>query len=492
MKALKKLAPLSPYLLVFLIFFLPAIDTDLGWHLRYGEHFLNTGKILRENTLTYFLSTYEWSHSYTLYQIFTTLIYRSGSLISLAIAYGFLGVTLFYLFNKINKLSPNFSLVLFLLFTIFSWNVFSLGWRAQVFTILFILIEFWILQKSEKSQKWLFLLATLFVIWANTHGGFILGVLVLCFKTLDLSRGVISVPPRRWNSTYTLGFCTLLSTAATFINPYGLNIWQETLKHSQYPLHTLIAEWVKPSLVISVYGVVIVVTLLAFIWVRKAKEKSFYTLILLLGLFLLFEAKRNTAIFSLFAILTALRIFKNEIVKLESNKTMNTLRLQLFSHLTIVSSVIVFAIIRIPHTISISTNWESYCGAARFCGAGSYCTKGLVKYPCKSVNFIRANPVSGKNMYSAYEWGGFLEWQLPQYKPFVDGRMPTWSDLSPYTEYLEIIQAQPGWDKKLEDYKTDWLLIGNGTFLDIELKSNPRVEWKELYRDEVSVVYTKI
>ena len=40
------------------IFFIAPIDSDLGWHLRYGDYFLKNGKFLKENILTYFLSGY--------------------------------------------------------------------------------------------------------------------------------------------------------------------------------------------------------------------------------------------------------------------------------------------------------------------------------------------------------------------------------------------------------------------------------------------------
>ncbi len=100
-------------------------------------------------------------------------------------------------------------------------------------------------------------------------------------------------------------------------------------------------------------------------------------------------------------------------------------------------------------------------------------------------------------MYNTYEWGGFLVWQVPEMKMFVDGRMPAWigeGGKSPYTSYLEIIQAQPGWNEYLLDMETKYLLIAPGTFLDLELDEGGAVKWgwKEEYRDKGAVVYGKI
>ncbi|PIU69144.1 hypothetical protein COS81_01205 [candidate division WWE3 bacterium CG06_land_8_20_14_3_00_42_16] len=100
------------------------------------------------------------------------------------------------------------------------------------------------------------------------------------------------------------------------------------------------------------------------------------------------------------------------------------------------------------------------------------------------------------NIFNRYEWGGFLIWQLPQDKVFVDGRMPAWptsSGKSPYTIFLEILQTQPGWNESLKEYGIDWILINPGTFMDLLLKDDPpKYGWEEKYRDEISVVYRRV
>jgi len=95
-----------------------------------------------------------------------------------------------------------------------------------------------------------------------------------------------------------------------------------------------------------------------------------------------------------------------------------------------------------------------------------------------------------------YEWGGFLIWQKPNIKVFVDGRMPAWKDengKSPYQVFLEIIQTQPGWNEKLNKWKTNYLLIGNGSFLDLLLqKESKKYGWEEKYRDSIAVIYKNL
>ena len=40
--------------------------------------------------------------------------------------------------------------------------------------------------------------------------------------------------------------------------------------------------------------------------------------------------------------------------------------------------------------------------------------------------------------------------------------------------FLDIIQTKPGWNEKLNKWKTDYLLIINGTFLDLLLQKEAK------------------
>jgi len=95
---------------------------------------------------------------------------------------------------------------------------------------------------------------------------------------------------------------------------------------------------------------------------------------------------------------------------------------------------------------------------------GTYCQNSEVQLPCRAIEKMKDKT---GNVFNTYEWGGFLIWQLPNTKVFADGRMPAWQDEQgryPYAVFLNIIQAQPGWDEELKKYGTDYLLIRNGTF----------------------------
>lgn len=464
-----KTALLLELLIVFLIFFLPPLDTDLGWHLRYGDYFLQTGSFLKDNILTYLLPDYEWANSYTLYQILTALIYKFGGFLALSFAYGLLGVSTFWIFNKTFPRTNKFNFILFLGIIFLGWKVFGLGWRAQIFSFTFLVLFFYLLRKAERNWKVLHVLPPLFALWANFHGAFVLGLAVLALVTTQ------SFGSRKFNLGFKFLGILFASSLTALVNPYGLGVYREALHHAQYPLGGLIVEWL-PASSGEVLLIIFVSLALAYVALVKSRKKMLFLGTVVLFAILAIQARRNLPYFGLAGAWIILSSFENELAKLEEN-----LKFSKLFNVGIIGGVVLLFVWFLPKTLEIDTDWKVYCNAV------------FTTLPCRAQEYILAYPPEGKNVFTAYEWGGFLEWRLPQYKYFTDGRMPAWSSPEgkrPYTLYLDIIQAKPDYDEKLKSYGANWLLIGAGSFLDIELQKGS-VEWKEKYRDTNAVVYTK-
>ena len=82
-------------------------------------------------------------------------------------------------------------------------------------------------------------------------------------------------------------------------------------------------------------------------------------------------------------------------------------------------------------------------------------------------------------------------WQRPPKLSFGDAGGPTSEGKSPYTIFLEILQARPGYQETLDRYGIEWLLFLPNTFLDLELRDKEDSVWREVYRDEVAVIYVR-
>jgi hypothetical protein len=468
---LKKLSlfGLCAYFFVFILFFLAPIDTDLGWHLRYGANFFHSGSFLKTNTLTYFLPGYFWPNSYSLYQIIIYFLYKNFGLLSLTFFSSLFGAACFYFLNKIYPMQKYTNFLGFLAVSLFGWNTLYAGVRAQEFTFLFLIVTFFALKSAKR--KYLYLLPLVFVFWVNLHGGFILGLLLIFLHLLDLI-----FTQRRKELTQIallLGFCFL----GSLINPYGLSIYKEVLRHFNSNLGNLIAEWVSPNVYFKTAVVALSLSGVFYLTFDKAKQKFFWSLLIVSFAYLAFIARRNLDIFALFVFLFVCEQFPQFFKKLEAKTN--------YANITILLLIAGFILV-LPRTFQnyqIANDWTFYC------------QKGMLPLPCKAVEYIKQNMPDGQNVFSSYEWGGFLEWQLPTYKFFVDGRTPAWptpEGKSPYTIYLEIIQARDGYQEALDKYHTDWLLVPADTFLDIKLyEAKGGTLWHEIYRDQISAIYIK-
>lgn len=270
-----------------------------------------------------------------------------------------------------------------------------------------------------------------------------------------------------------------MSFVSTCINPFYWRVYLELLRHIQTPLNTMIAEWAAPH---PYHQIGIMIAILSIGITHFFTKVRITPMTILTGIFglLSLSARHNQPLFyfSFILWLNDINIVHTYIYRFIKESAQKILLVYFYLFLLILSIPRITSTIL---TIFINTSIDEYCSLP------------IPKYPCKAITHI---PAEAKNVYAAYEWGGFMIWKKPDVKVFVDGRMSAWKDsethMYPYQTYLYIIQAQKGWNEILAKYNTDTLLIMQGTFLDLELQKNARLwGWKELYRDDVGVVYTK-
>jgi len=278
----------------------------------------------------------------------------------------------------------------------------------------------------------------------------------------------------------------------------------------------MIAEWVAPSMEQKIFILISSTLAIILILISKNEDNTeaeenknqscrtlprpyksatlanqFFPLILLfLFAILSLKARRNLPFFYTIFFYVTLPALKAKIdyLKFVHDRDKNLKNDFILSTLLSIF-IISFTLPGIAEIISFNTSWSNYC------------QNSLLPLPCRALEKTNLKKLSG-HLFTAYEWGGFLIWQAPKLKVFVDGRMSAWqsekepypgSGKYPYQVYLYVIQARPGWNEILKKYKTDYLLIGNGTFLDLELQKNAKIHgWQESYRDQAAVFYKKV
>jgi hypothetical protein len=139
------------FISVFFLYLLSPADTDLGWHLRYGKQIFEEGQVYKENQIGFYLADYQWTQSYSLYQLLVFIIHKLFGLWGLVFSNGIVLALIFYLTCK----QKGWKMIGSALFVFFGLTaVTKLGIRSQLFTILGISF---LLRQLTSNKKILFI-----------------------------------------------------------------------------------------------------------------------------------------------------------------------------------------------------------------------------------------------------------------------------------------------------------------------------------------------
>lgn len=451
---------------LFGIFFIKSatfLDPDFGWHYRNGKTIVQSG-IPKTDPYSYTMPSYQIiDHSWLL----DVLIYWGQNLIGQnGLALVFTAVVILAIVTVIPTDLRRFSI--FPLVLSFPVLVNRAGIRTQMFDWLLLVL----LVKILKHKK---VLPLFFLIWANLHGGFLVGfavfaIYVFCEFWYDKKTLLLNI-------SY-----FLLSIFATFITPYGWRMWYEVWTTISDPiLKSNIIEWF-PFWKALEFGFLLPSTFVFSIgWMYKGKIKLFEKFVCIFLFLAGLSALRHISLFILMVIPLSAYLMR---CLYEQAQTIPFGKIR-FKYLQSI-------LLLIALTFSI---WE---------------IRGLemtIKYPQNAINFLKNN-LPKENLFAEFGWGGYLDWKLPEKKVFIDGRMNSWrfhtipnESTWIFKDYMKV--AYDGDYKEIFDkYQIDTVLLTketlhSGIFVKKEkpyLKLITNLEkdgWKEIYSDEVALVLQK-
>ncbi|MBI2029206.1 hypothetical protein HYT02_02210 [Candidatus Gottesmanbacteria bacterium] len=434
---------------IFILFFTPSIDPDLGWYIRgAGEN------------LTYFLPDYRFENPYSLYSYLAGIIWNTLGHLGFALVYALLMVFAFYLVQRIYPRAKTIAPASLLIALTPLYSYFILGLRSQIITFVGLVVCYFLVLTDRSLKKSIVITFLLFAIWANMHGGFPIGLVVILVSILINRKNI---------------YLLLAGFAGSLINPYGLSLYLWTLKHFTIPLNTMIAEWTPPNIFIQI--VIFCISFLTFVILisTRHKRRLFWLILLVIFTYLALRANRNLALYNLTVVLIIIDLSYNRLQKIGNQPGFPKL-----ANLLTALLIVIVGYFSLSRSIPLIFDEKAYCNQ-------------IQKYPCEAIKYLKENPLGINNVFAPYEWGGFLEWKLPEYKYFSDGRMVVWQSPegeSPYLTNLKIMQAKEKYQDILDRYNTQTLLIPSGSSLDLDIQ-NSKTLWNEIYRDEVSVIYLK-
>jgi len=448
---LKKNIPLVCIIFFFIfiniIFIHPISGNDTWFHLRIGQDIWETKTISLKDFHSFTNSGTSYINQSWLAQIFLYLVYKSTGLIGLQ-AFHSVSIFLMFFFLFLLGRKKNFHLSLIsIIFTI----PFIIGHneiRPYLFTWLFIPLILFLI-----DRKLLYIIPFIFLLWANIHAGFIIGIVFLFYYLLQKSIKSKKVYPL---------IIFFLSLIATFINPYGPKIYLYPLTLGDAPQMFHIAEWTPFSpksvqfWIYSFYFLVLIITSFK----RKIYSTNIIELIFIVSLALFgYTAQRQPLII----LLILFPIFTKN---LSSIPFLNS-KLLIYP----ISCLSLFIIY-----LALPQHYQPNLGL----GIDSF------NVPVYSTKFISDNNLN--HIFNDYGFGGYLLWAYPSQPIFIDGRLEIYKGKT-LSDYMRVVNGSSNWKQILNDYHIDCIFLQNAAPINNLLIMDP--DWDLVYFDGASNIFLR-
>jgi hypothetical protein len=439
-------------------------DSDFWWHLKTGQYIVEKHSLPVPDPFAYTTATSPLAYSGEALTRHFNLSHEWLSQVAFYLAYriaGFGGVVLFraLLLTAFCALA---GLVAYRRCGSFYWALaaaFTVATMAKPFavdrpyivTFLFLASTLAILE----FERYLWLLPPLFLLWANSHGGFFLGWLVLSAYGIEtLVRG------RRatlwWSAAAIL---------ASGLNPNGFRIPRILLYYGNSYITAHLQEWARPRWrVVNEFTVLMAVGALVLLWARRRVRLVDWLLFPPFAVAALM-AQRNAILIGLLAPILIASYFP--------------WRPSLPPLAPFAAALLVM-------------------GGAIAASAGSFFQLRAAewKYPVGAADFLLDHQVRGP-IFNTYEYGGYLIWRLwPNERVFIDGRSLSESVFQDYSRILFNLDdnAGPTARELVDRYGIQTIVMntfehreGYVYWLAPALADQP-AEWKLVYSDPAAIV----
>jgi hypothetical protein len=377
----------------------------------------------------------------------------------------------------------------------------SCSWSARpnVFTILFMLltaracVQFHQGNLSRRATLWLW---PLFAVWANVHGGFVAGLIVLAATTfLETTQAALALDPQTRRQAKGraahLALLTAGAVAATFLNPYGPSLysWVFQLLGEPYFMD-LHQEWRSPDF----HG-------------RGALR--FELLMLLFPLLLAVSSRRpnlvelGLAVLWLHFALTGFRYVALWVVVAVPLLARSSMAipwcLELARRCKLSAGGDSLFATRTPGRATWA--WSVLFALALLGGARALEGR-LARHKPEIIaapaldRFLEIHAqwrqAHGRRpvIFHSYDWGGYLTWHgWPAVKNWIDDRNEV-QGKDRIVEYFAILRTEPGWEGKLDRAGVDLICVESGAQLTFRLAESRR--WRQRYRDHYAVVFERV
>lgn len=466
-------------------------DSDIFWALKSGEWIVTHLSVPDTDPFSYTFGGQPWVDFTWGFQV---LAHLSHSLLGgwaglAALQLAVVSSTFVFLYVALRALLPGRPwLAASLLVLAYAGAHGRLFIRPHLFEFFFVSLYIMLFSLHEKkgSPVYLFLILPLQALWINIHSSAVLGLFMAGayaagqladevrergFKNFDLGSRVL-LP----------GLVVLLAPVVSLVNPYGLKLVLFPFVHNgvdNMDAIRHILEWVRPRLkelffffyplpVEHLAFLVIFAGAAACLVFNRRNVRSWAYILFAGSIYMAVSHVRWVPLFAVFGAPVLAMGLRGGLGRLEGKDWPRSAAILLAAVLT--------ALLAHKHLNPVGP-YASNIGVGIKAG----------KFPEGTVAYMKKEGLRG-NIYNEYVFGGYIIYEIPEVKVFIDGRTPT--VFSPYFFWTSrVAESGDRWKRLEEEHDIDMVLVNLDNGLCKKLRENN--EWAAVSFDDVSILYLR-
>ena len=429
----------------------PFRDTDVWWHLALGQ-LITTHGIPAQEPFSFLAAAHPWVGQQWLYEVLLAGLVGAGGAALASAVMGAVAVVALVTAALAVPRAARVGGVWLAVGIVLSGLVMAqvVGVRGQVISLAGVAAVLFVITRWREGRTgFVWLLPGLFLVWANMHAGFVVGLAILAVA-VPLAR---PLAPATTLARKPLAAALGVSLLATLVNPAGVGLYGYVAETFMNPTITqVVTEWMSPdfhNVWVQLFEAEAI--LLVVLWVIGGGPDRFDAVLAVVALAATLQAQRNVSLFALIAVpqiaLYGSRAWRMRIAPhLRARRMANTPRaasLLAVAAITAVAAGVATTVV--PRlTPSASAAFESS------------------RYPKAAADFVSVH-FAHDRLYTADSWGGYLAFRFPQGRVvFLYDETAIFGSAA-LQRYLDVHLLRSDWTSVLSSEGVNHAIVGDNS-----------------------------
>jgi hypothetical protein len=450
-------------------------DVDLWGNVGFVRHFPGTPGFHLTNTFSFTEPDYPWVNHEWLAEYILHHTHRAFGNPGLLILKAMLGFALIGILNRgMRKRCESGTVRVLLLAIAMSTIGYGFSTRPHLFTYILIAALLRALLRPTPHPVLLLIAAPLGCLWANLHGAFFIGQILLILATGCAVLKGASHREASWRPALLLALTTVAFFVGSLLTPYGISLW-DFISQSAAIVRPILSEWgpFNPLIHFSDHIDFMVLACITFFCVLLSirQASGFALLVLALSFVAAIVMRRNIPIFAIVALLVATP-HVDKMLGWQLEDIVNKLPRQMIMAMLVAAALISGVFLVRTHR-----------------AAPLEIVVPRDQFPIEAMAFLERNAVHA-NALVFFDWAEYAIWKLhPECHVFLDGRFRSAYSKEAIEIYLNFIYAGKDPLAALRDYPTDLVFVHVDNPCTALMRE--RKAWVLCYQDSMAAIFVK-